>query len=66
MIENELTKRFPIGSKVFTKSAPHGTPGRVTTYKYGRVFVHFPSINFTARLNPESLILENEVRNVGR
>jgi hypothetical protein len=61
MSNDELQAQFPIGAKVYTKSAPHGQPGRVTTYKYGRVFVHFPSINFTARLNPESLILENEV-----
>lgn len=63
MIEAELQTQFPIGSQVYTRSAPHGRPGQVTGHFRGKILVCFPSIGgYCAAFKPEILIHEGDAR----
>lgn len=57
MIESELTKLFPIGSKVWLRSCPHGAAGVVIGYGRGRVKARFHDVDFTVHVGPDRLVL---------
>jgi hypothetical protein len=44
-----------IGSEVFMRACPHGTPGVVVRYERTRWVVWWPGIDFLARHTAESL-----------
>lgn len=48
---------LPVGTLVRLKNAPHGEEGIVTGSTRHKVVIRWPSLNFTGKYRPESLIV---------
>ncbi len=66
MSNDELQAQFPVGSKVWLRSCPHGAAGVVIGYGRGRVKARFHDVDFTVHVGPDRLVLAdiNVVQNV--